>query len=43
MSERDRKPFSIQCESEYQACTRTKEHESVCRMRRAHCDCTCVR
>lgn len=30
------------CESEYSKCISSKEHESVCRMKRAQCSCKCV-
>ncbi len=30
------------CESAYNACMSSKEHESVCKMKHAQCSCGCV-
>ena len=30
------------CESAYQSCLRSKEHDSVCKMKHAQCACGCV-
>ncbi|MFW5640444.1 MAG: hypothetical protein ACOC0H_04710 [Thermodesulfobacteriota bacterium] len=32
---------SSNCESSYRECISGKEDESVCRMKRAHCRCSC--
>jgi hypothetical protein len=30
------------CESTYKACVKSKEHESVCKMKIAQCSCGCI-
>ena len=30
------------CESDYQDCMTSKEHESVCKMKHAQCSCSCI-
>jgi hypothetical protein len=32
---------STECNTRYAACASSKEHESVCRMKRAQCHCGC--
>lgn len=32
---------SLECKKEYEECIEKGEHESVCNMKRAHCDCAC--
>ncbi len=34
---------SIKCNKEYFECINKGEHESVCNMKRAHCDCSCYK
>ena len=33
---------SSRCESDYRSCVAGKEHDSVCRMKRAQCSCGCT-
>lgn len=35
------KSCSLKCSQEYNECIEKGEHESVCRMKRVHCDCAC--
>lgn len=30
------------CDAAYKACMSTKEHTSVCKMKRAQCSCSCI-
>lgn len=39
--EKKNKSCSIKCKVEYDECIKKGEHESVCNMKRAHCDCGC--
>jgi len=34
---------SVECNKEYLKCINKGEHESVCNMERAHCDCSCYK
>jgi|GEM_PF-419115 len=40
-SEKKDMSCSIKCNQEYFECTDKGEHESVCNMQRAQCDCSC--
>jgi len=40
-SEKKENACSIKCHQEYFKCIDKGEHESVCNMKRAHCDCSC--
>ena len=45
MSDSDRsfdKSCYRDCESAYQSCMSSKEHESVCKMKHAQCSCGCI-
>jgi hypothetical protein len=33
---------SSKCDEEFKACLSSREHESVCRMKRVQCDCGCT-
>ena len=39
--EKENKSCSFKCKEEYNECIEKGEHESVCNMKRAHCDCSC--
>jgi len=36
------KDCSKKCDQSFHKCMSSKEHESVCRMKRAQCDCGCA-
>ena len=38
----DSRPCSLRCKSDYYDCMERREHESVCRMKLAQCNCGCV-
>lgn len=33
---------SMKCDKNYKECLSSREHESVCRMKRVQCDCGCT-
>jgi len=33
---------SSQCEKQFNECLSSKEHESICRIKRVQCDCGCA-
>ncbi len=40
-TEKDTKSCYLYCQSAYDACMRSKEHESVCQMKNNQCVCGC--
>ncbi len=41
ISRQDGQTCSLKCKSQYHDCMQSREHESVCRMKFAQCNCGC--